>query len=385
MEKLTYYQKNRQKVLNYQSHYYQKNKDKINKYSNTYYIINKNKITEKRKIVQSLKPKKIKNNPQVFLMLKYGMEVSVCVTVLNEEKTISDLIMGLMTQSKKPNEIVIVDGGSTDRTVKIVKHYQLKYEGIRLIIKKVSRAFGRNISVTASKNDIVATTDAGCVPKEDWLEKLTEPFKNSNTEVVAGFYDMVAVSSFQKALSIFMGVSPRNFTSNFLPSARSMAFNKLTFEKMSGFPVLMQDTAEDTMFVANLVRQGTKIVRVKNARVEWKLPETMMEAARKFYTYAVGDARSGIWVHPLTGIWSHNFKAATIILRYLFALILLLLSSSSIIWLLTFTAVVALYSARSFMKVYIITKKIKPGLWGILLQFVSDIAVMSGLLRGLLT
>ncbi len=316
-------------------------------------------------------------------MVNYGMEVSVCVTLLNEEKTISDLIMGLMTQTKKPKEVVIVDGGSTDRTAKIIRHYQLKYEGIKLIVKKVSRAMGRNMAIIACKSDIVAVTDAGCVPKSDWLEKLVEPFKKNQTEVVAGFYDMVTQSNFQKALSIFLGVTPDNFNSNFLPSARSLAFRKSTFEKISGFPVLMNDTAEDTMFVVNLLRQGVKIVRVKSARVEWKLPETVKEAAHKFHVYALGDARSRIWIHPLYGIWSHNVRALLILLRYIFVLLLVLFSLSQPTVLVLVMLLVLLYLIRSFRKVYKTFDDVNAGLWGILVQIISDISVMLGFLKGL--
>ena len=39
------------------------------------------------------------------------MKVSVCITVYNEERSISKLVESLLRQSKKPEEIVIVDGG----------------------------------------------------------------------------------------------------------------------------------------------------------------------------------------------------------------------------------------------------------------------------------
>ena len=48
--------------------------------------------------------------------------VSVVITVLNEEKSIRELIKALLTQDKKPQEIIIIDGGSSDKTVQIIKY-----------------------------------------------------------------------------------------------------------------------------------------------------------------------------------------------------------------------------------------------------------------------
>jgi glycosyltransferase involved in cell wall biosynthesis len=312
------------------------------------------------------------------------MKASVCVTVLNEERSISDLLLSLILQTKKPDEIIIVDGGSKDNTIPIIKHYQKKYNFIRLITDKVSRARGRNIAVSASKNDVIAVTDGGCIPRQDWLENITNPFENKKVEVVAGFYKMVAESRLQKALSVFLGTLPKKFRSDFLPSARSIAFRKFTFEKLSGFPELMKDTAEDSLFVINIVRQGIKIVRVKKAIVVWNLPDNIKGAAKKFYKYALGDVRSGVWVHPVYGILSHNVKAALICFRYLFFILLLFLSFFYPPMLIILFILFLCYFTWAFRKVYTVYKDIRIGIWGILIQITSDLSVISGFLHGIM-
>src|SRR3990172_6712568 len=131
------------------------------------------------------------------------MKVSVCITVYNEERSISKLVESLLRQSKKPDEIVIVDGGSGDKTVEIIRHFQKKDKRIKLLIEKCSRSRGRNLAVELSKSEIIAMTDAGCIPNEEWLNKITEPFRNKKVDIVAGFYTMKASDSLQKALSVF--------------------------------------------------------------------------------------------------------------------------------------------------------------------------------------
>ena len=63
------------------------------------------------------------------------MKTSVCLTVFSEEKSVSDLLGSLLIQTKKPDEIVIVDGGSIDKTVDILRHFQKKDSRIRVLSK----------------------------------------------------------------------------------------------------------------------------------------------------------------------------------------------------------------------------------------------------------
>ncbi|RLG16029.1 glycosyltransferase, partial [Nanoarchaeota archaeon] len=44
------------------------------------------------------------------------MKVSLICTVLNEEDTIEDLLKSIIKQTRRPDEFVIVDGGSKDKT-----------------------------------------------------------------------------------------------------------------------------------------------------------------------------------------------------------------------------------------------------------------------------
>jgi glycosyltransferase involved in cell wall biosynthesis len=65
--------------------------------------------------------------------------VSIIMTCYNEEKTISKSIESLLYQTYKNIEIIIVDDGSTDNTVSILKDYDLKYEHIRVIYNEVNK------------------------------------------------------------------------------------------------------------------------------------------------------------------------------------------------------------------------------------------------------
>ena len=311
------------------------------------------------------------------------MKIAVCVTIRNEEGSISKLIDALLTQSKNPDEIVFVDVGSTDKTIEIIRHYQQRDNRIKLFCGEFSRAQGRNYSVEIARDPIIAMTDAGCIPQKHWLKRICEPFKNPKVDMVAGFYKMMGESTLQRAAKVFLGVTSRNFNVNFLPSTRSVAFKKELWEKVGGFPENLEDTAEDTVFNNKVIEAGTKLVRVKNALVEWGMPNSPGAVINKMYRYAKGDAKSKLWFSKSKGLMSHNIKVLSIFLRYMIGLWLswaVIINKVSPIWLIL---IIIMYSFWAFRKVYLEERNILAGLFGVVLQFCGDFAVMAGFLRGL--
>lgn len=310
------------------------------------------------------------------------MNISVCITTLNEEKSVGALLDSLLKQTKKPDEIIIIDGGSTDNTVEIIRHYQKKDSRIKFLKEKCSRARGRNLGVEIAKGDIIAMTDAGCVATNEWLKNLTEPFKNSEIDVSAGFYKMAAKNDFEKAETVYLGVRPGHFDVNFLPSTRSIAFRKGIWEKVGGFPESLRGAAEDTIFNLRLIKAGAKFSRMKNAIVEWGMPKTLTDFIFKIKVYSKGDARSKVWLFPKKGLMSHNIKALLIIMRYLIGLTLLILSLRYPLFPYLIIFLLA-YFVWAFRKVYLEFGDYRIAIWGPVLQITSDIAVMQGFISGL--
>lgn len=277
-------------------------------------------------------------------------KISVCITTFNEsEETIKKLTSALNSQTLKPNEIIIIDA----------KDYN-----------NCSRSKGRNIAIKKTKNEIIAITDAGCVPHRGWLARLCSSFEKVEVKnlVVVGGYRMIAKNDFEKAESIFLGTQRKDMNNNFMPSARSMAFTKSIWKKAGGFPEELDNTAEDTLFNVELIRAGAKFVVAKNAVVDWQMPDSIKNFYLKIKNYARGDAESGIWWHPVKKLKTHNLKILTIFLRYL-VLILLFLINKPLCLL--------------YVLCYMLYGYSKAKHWGILLQFVSDFACIIGFSHGI--
>jgi len=104
------------------------------------------------------------------------MKVSIVIPAYNEEKYIGKCIESLLGQSYRNFEIIIVDDGSTDRTVEIVKKLASKNKKIRLISQNhggPGRA--RNLGVKNAKGEIIVLVDADMEFDKNYIANLIKP------------------------------------------------------------------------------------------------------------------------------------------------------------------------------------------------------------------
>ena len=72
------------------------------------------------------------------------MSISVVIRCLNEERYIGRLLDSIFAQSIESSEIIIVDSGSTDKTIEIASGYNTKI----LSIKPEDFSFGKSLNIT---------------------------------------------------------------------------------------------------------------------------------------------------------------------------------------------------------------------------------------------
>jgi glycosyltransferase involved in cell wall biosynthesis len=110
--------------------------------------------------------------------------ISVIVPSFNEEENIAQCLVSLSHQTvdRTGYEIIVVDGGSTDRTCEIARKYA------DMVFIQTSKKVGgaRNDGVMASKGDIIASTDADCILPPDWIERIRNDFADPAVAQVYG-------------------------------------------------------------------------------------------------------------------------------------------------------------------------------------------------------
>lgn len=298
-----------------------------------------------------------------------GIKVSFITTVYNEEGTIKSLLNSLEKQTVTPDEIIIVDAKSSDKTVQIINDCKnnFKKSKIYLYSKNGNRSIGRNAAIQKAKGNIIIATDAGCILDKKWVERLTLPFKNPKIDVVAGFYKPVTTNTFEKSLACYTCVMEDKVDYDFLPSSRSVAFRKIAWEKVGGYPENL-NTCEDLIFARKLKRAGFTFKVVKNAIVYWPQRKNIIEAAKQFFQYAVGDGQA------------HYIRSNTWFLfaRYIIGLALFFISKPML--LLCFL----LYIIWSISKNYRYVNHSAAIFYLPLLQIVSDIEVIAGTTWGMM-
>ncbi len=308
-------------------------------------------------------------------------DISVVVTVLNEEATIEALLRSLSEQSRPADEVIIVDGGSTDHTKKIVAKFGESHPQfpVRLIGKKGNRSVGRNAGIRAAENDLIAITDAGCVPHRDWLAQLedcikTMPHEKMSNVVVAGYYDAQPTSDLEAAIVPYVLVMPdRVRPERFLPATRSMLLPKKIWEKLGGFDESLSDN-EDYAFARKLIDHKLQILFAANAKVTWLPRRTLSEFWTMIFRFARGDTYSGI-IRPkvlLIFLRYSGFLLLMVLLNYISAGVSLLVGFLSLLFYLFWAIKKNLRYARS------------GWYWLPVLQVISDLAVMSGSLSGII-
>jgi len=110
--------------------------------------------------------------------------ISVIIPTFNEEENIAQCLVSLshQTVARTTYEVIVVDGGSKDRTCEIARKYADR------VFTQTSRKVGgaRNDGIDAAKGDIVATTDADCILPPSWIADLMKDFDDPAVAQVYG-------------------------------------------------------------------------------------------------------------------------------------------------------------------------------------------------------
>jgi glycosyltransferase involved in cell wall biosynthesis len=118
------------------------------------------------------------NYPSVF--------VSVIVPVFNDLKRLQICLRVLENQTYPQNsyETIAVDNGSDDSLESVVKQFQQA----RLVYESYPGSYAaRNMGIFAAKGNVLAFTDADCIPARDWIETgVKRLLSTPNCGLVAG-------------------------------------------------------------------------------------------------------------------------------------------------------------------------------------------------------
>jgi cellulose synthase/poly-beta-1,6-N-acetylglucosamine synthase-like glycosyltransferase len=223
--------------------------------------------------------------------------VSLVATCLDERDQIEAWWQSVIAQTRPPDEIVIVDGGSTDGTVERLLALSEEAPAARVFLAPGANIpAGRNIAIREARGELIAVTDVGTVLDQEWLERLLEPFSESPpADVSGGFFRPAGTRSFQRVLAAVITPALHEIRGeDFLPSSRSVALRKEWWERVGGYPQWLP-WSEDVVFDLDLRAAGARFAFCPDAIVSWHPPARPTGFLRQYQRYARGDGRAGLW------------------------------------------------------------------------------------------
>lgn len=224
--------------------------------------------------------------------------VSVIATVLNERESVGALLDSLAAQSRPPDEVVVVDGGSSDGTLGALRE-RAGSGGLPLVVLSrpgANISVGRNIAIEAAAGPIVASTDAGVRLEPTWLERLVEPMvAPGGARAAAGFFVADPRGAFETALgAVTLPDTAEVDPARFLPSSRSVAFLKADWKRAGGYPEWL-DYCEDLVFDFRLFDVTGGAAFAPGAIARFRPRPTLSAFAKQYYRYARGDGKADLW------------------------------------------------------------------------------------------
>jgi glycosyltransferase involved in cell wall biosynthesis len=256
-------------------------------------------------------------------------DVSLVVPVRNEEKSLPALLDSVRRQTRRPAEVIVVDGGSTDATVKVARELAAASGteiALNLRVIEATEATpgrGRNIGIAAARTEWVALTDAGIRLEPDWLECLWEAARaDVEVQVVYGNYE-ASVGSFFERCAALVYLPPKVERAGGRmrgPSIASTLLRREVWEAVGGFPDLR--AAEDLFFMEHIKRLNFKTAYAPRASVWWQLQPTLGKTFRKFVLYS----RHNVWAGRQ---WDWHYGLAR---QYAFNLIFVVLALAHSVW-----------------------------------------------------
>ena len=214
--------------------------------------------------------------------------VSVIICAKNEAKNLKKFLPSVLEQDYPKFDVVLINDGSTDKTLKVMESFKKDHENIKIVDVKNIEAFWGNkkyaltLGIKASSHNILLFTDADCKPlTNQWIKEMTSHFTNSKAIVMGyGAYEKIKGSFLNKLIrfeTLMTAVQYFSFAKMgqpYMAVGRNLAYRKELFFESAGFINHMKiKSGDDDLFVnQNANNENTAICFSKESFTE-SIPE----------------------------------------------------------------------------------------------------------------
>lgn len=190
------------------------------------------------------------------------MTISIVIPAYNEEKYLPATLDSITHLSRQPDEILVIDAQSNDKTVSIAKKYGAK----PIIIPHRGIGFARQKGLEAATGEAIAFTDADTIVPVDWLTKIEQSLSKPGVAAVYSGY------------RVYDGWLPYRFSINYIHPLIFVFFHYMGFPiapgqntafwrtkafEAGGYPINFK-AAEDIEMIRRLKTVGKVVYRHDN-------------------------------------------------------------------------------------------------------------------------
>jgi glycosyltransferase involved in cell wall biosynthesis len=228
--------------------------------------------------------------PEAVADRRKEFAVSLVIPLRNEEKSVATLLRSMVGQTRAPNEVVVVDAGSTDGTLAALRAFDAPFPLLLLARGYLHPGEARNEGVAHAANEWIGFMDGGFELDPGWLAALLDGAVEFGSEVVFGSYDPVCDSRFRECAAIAYVPKPGPWGGRG-PAVPGMLIRRSTFDRLGGFPSFR--ASEDLLFIETIQKSGVSTAYAPRAIARWQLACGWASTFRRFAEYSWHNLKAG--------------------------------------------------------------------------------------------
>lgn len=224
---------------------------------------------------------------------------TLVIPTRNSGKTLRTTLKAVFNGEYLPDELLIIDGLSTDDTVDIAKSM-----GVRVITnQKIHVAGARQLGTVSARFPLIVFVDSDCIPAPDWLKKIVENFRQyPDLDGVGGkVFISNPINKVQKySASVFESIMQfpnerqpliKKSMYGTFPGA-NCAFRKSAILSIGGFRDFFSNHAEEVDLVWRMIDEGKKLVFDPTIIVDHlDYPDSVRNLMRTNFNYGIASTK----------------------------------------------------------------------------------------------
>ena len=242
--------------------------------------------------------------------------ISIITATFNSAKTLKDTIQSVLRQTNKDFEYLIIDGGSTDETIAIVKSYESEFSGrLKWVSEKDQGIYdAMNKGIKMASGDVVGILNSDdYFTSDDILQTVDNAFKSHEIDAIYGDIHFIRDGNPQKCVRYYSSRMFRPFwlRFGFMPAHPSFYCKREVFEKAGLYSLDYKIGADYEMMVRLFKRHKIKSLYVNKDFVTMRTGGASNNNVRSRLTLIEEDVKAC----RVNGIYTNRFF---IMLKFLY-------------------------------------------------------------------